>query len=96
MPVMLQVRNLPDDVHAKLKQRAQAERMSLSDYVASELAKLVEYRSNREIIEEFHRTHGGLDLTRRQVLDAIDAGREELDARFERISSEQRSELSNG
>ncbi len=53
MPRMLQVRNLPpDDVHAKLKARAAAERMTLSDYVARELAKLVEYRSNAEILEE--------------------------------------------
>ncbi len=48
---MLQVRNLPDDVHAKLKQRAKDARMSLSDYVAHELASLVETKSNREILE---------------------------------------------
>jgi plasmid stability protein len=47
---MLQVRNLPDDVHAKLKERAAAARMSLSDYVAAQLAELVSYRSNAEIL----------------------------------------------
>jgi plasmid stability protein len=51
MPVMLQVRNLPDDVHAKLKQRAVDARMSLSDYVANQLAELVRYRTNAEILE---------------------------------------------
>ncbi len=48
---MLQVRNLPDDVHARLKERAAAERMSLSDFVARELAKLMQYRSNAEVLQ---------------------------------------------
>jgi hypothetical protein len=52
MARMLQVRNLPDDVHARLKERAAAERMTLSDYVARELGNLVRYRSNAEIIGE--------------------------------------------
>lgn len=50
MSRMLQVRNLPDDVHSRLKERAAAERMSLSDYVARELTELVQYRSNAEIL----------------------------------------------
>ncbi len=54
---MLQVRNLPDEVHARLKARAAEERMSLSDYVARELAELVEYRSNAEILAEYRRRH---------------------------------------
>lgn len=52
---MLQVRNLPEDVHERLKARAAEERMSLSDYVARELATLVEYRSNAEILAEARR-----------------------------------------
>lgn len=51
MSRMLQVRNLPDEVHAKLKERAAAERMSLSDYVAGELARMTRYRSNSEILQ---------------------------------------------
>lgn len=60
MPVMVQVRNLPDEVHARLKARAKAERMSLSDYIARELTELVEYRSNAEIMADFHRRHPDL------------------------------------
>lgn len=51
MARMLQVRNLPDDVHVRLKERAAAERMSLSDFVARELGKLVQYRSNAEVLQ---------------------------------------------
>jgi hypothetical protein len=53
--VVNQMRNLPDDVHARLKERAAAERMTLSDYVARELGQLVRYRSNAEIIGEARR-----------------------------------------
>lgn len=49
---MLQVRNLPDDVHAKLKQRAKDAGMSLSEYAASELTALVQYRTNAEIFSD--------------------------------------------
>ena len=34
---MIQVRNVPDDVHRTLKARAAAEGMSLSDYIKREL-----------------------------------------------------------
>jgi hypothetical protein len=95
MPVMLQVRNLPDDVHAKLKQRAAAERMSLSDYVAHELAKLVAYRSNREIIEEFRRRHPGFGAGGESAAETIRAVREENDAKFDRIEAERRGRASN-
>ncbi len=50
MPVMLQVRNLPDDIHAKLKLRAKAANMSLSDYVTQRLAEMVATSTLGEII----------------------------------------------
>ena len=37
MPKMIQVRNVPDDVHRTLKSRAAAAGMSLSDYVKRDL-----------------------------------------------------------
>jgi len=76
---MLQVRNLPDDVHARLKERAAAERMSLSDYVARELERLVRYRSNAEIIAAARERaqRDGFALTREDILEARDAARAE-------------------
>ncbi|CAN5338487.1 hypothetical protein BH09ACT4_BH09ACT4_00830 [soil metagenome] len=88
---MLQVRNLPDAVHAKLKARATAERMSLSDYVAAELAKLVEYRSNKEIIDEFRRKHPSLGLDRQQIVDGIHADREERGKNMDRVLAERKA-----
>ena len=37
MPKMIQVRNVPDDVHRTLKVRAAAAGMSLSDYIKRDL-----------------------------------------------------------
>lgn len=86
MSRMLQVRNLPDDVHARLKERAAAERMSLSDYVARELERLVRYRSNAEIIAAARdRARAGeYALTREQILDGLHEVRTERDAELDR------------
>lgn len=65
----LQVRNLPEEVHAKLKERAAAERMSLSDYVARELGRLTQYRSNAEILQAARERTAVLD--RETVLKAV-------------------------
>ncbi len=37
---MLQVRNVPEDVHAELRRRAQAAGVSLSEYVLRELERV--------------------------------------------------------
>jgi plasmid stability protein len=38
MPKLVQIHDVPDDVHARLKARAAASGRSLSDYLRSELA----------------------------------------------------------
>jgi antitoxin FitA len=39
MPKMIQIRNVPDDLHRKLKARAAQAGMSLSDYLLNEIRK---------------------------------------------------------
>lgn len=75
MARMLQVRNLPDEVHEKLKARAAVERMSLSDFVARELTRLVEYRTMREIRAEAERRLPRVD--RETILRALHEARDE-------------------
>jgi plasmid stability protein len=77
MAVMLQVRNLPDDVHAKLKARAAKARMSLSDYVANELARIVEYRSNAEVVADFRASHPDIRVASDAIASATRDAREE-------------------
>lgn len=49
MSVMVQIRNMPDDLHRKLKSRAAKAGMSLSDYLLQEIRSVAE----RPTMEEF-------------------------------------------
>jgi plasmid stability protein len=51
MSVMIQIRNVPSQVHRELKARAALEGMSLSDYLLRELRLVVE----RPTIEELRK-----------------------------------------
>jgi len=42
MTVMIQIRNVPDTLHRRLKSRAALAGMSLSDYLLSEIRRVVE------------------------------------------------------
>lgn len=42
MPTMIQLRNVPDDLHRKLKARAALAGMSLSDYLLREIRDVAE------------------------------------------------------
>jgi plasmid stability protein len=52
MPVMIQLRNVPDELHRKLKARAAAEGMSLSAYVLRDVARNAELPTMREWVEK--------------------------------------------
>jgi plasmid stability protein len=49
MSKMIQLRNVPDTLHRKLKARAAIEGMSLSDYLISELRRSAEKPTLREL-----------------------------------------------
>ncbi|MBA3421100.1 MAG: toxin-antitoxin system HicB family antitoxin [Thermoleophilaceae bacterium] len=51
MSKMLQVRNVPDDVHRTLKIRAAEAGVSLSDYVLAEMVRLAERPTMEEMRE---------------------------------------------
>jgi antitoxin FitA len=51
MSKMIQVRNVPDDLHRKLKARAATEGMSLSDYLLRELRQLADQPTLSEFLE---------------------------------------------
>jgi antitoxin FitA len=48
MPVMIQIRNVPNDLHRRLKARAALAGMSLSDYLLGEIRQVAE----RPTVEE--------------------------------------------
>lgn len=49
MSVMIQIRNVPDDIHRRLKAKAAMEGMSLSDFLLREVRKVAEYPSMEEL-----------------------------------------------
>lgn len=48
---MVQVRNVPSELHRKLKARAAIEGLSMSDFVMRELRKALERPTREEILE---------------------------------------------
>jgi antitoxin FitA len=55
MPVMIQLRHVPDDLHRKLKSRAAMEGLSLSDYVIREIRQVEEKPTMKEMLERLAR-----------------------------------------
>ena len=79
MSKMIQIRNVPDDLHRKLKMRAAKEGLSLSDY----LLRMAEREANTLSIEELSeriRRRGRIEIDV-STADIIREGREERDWR---------------
>ena len=49
--MMIQIRNVPNDVHRRLKARAALEGMSMSDYVLREVGKALEVPTRQEVLD---------------------------------------------
>lgn len=54
MSKMIQLRNVPDDLHRNLKVRAAQEGMSLSDYLVAEIQKVAERPTLSELRKRLH------------------------------------------
>jgi len=48
---MIQLRNVPNDFHRRLKARAAVEGMSMSDYVLREVGKALEVPTRQEVLD---------------------------------------------
>jgi antitoxin FitA len=76
MSKMIQLRNVPDALHRRLKARAAMAGMSLSDYLLSEIKEVAERPTLAEFRERLH--------TRESINASIDTARlvrEERDSR---------------
>jgi len=54
MPKMVQVRNVPDALHRKLKARAAVAGQSLSDYLLTELERMASRPTREEMLTRIH------------------------------------------
>lgn len=75
MTRMIQVRNVPDEVHRTLKARAAASGMSLSDYVKRDLEEAAA-RPSLEEIDSRVRSRRSSGLRTGTVVDALRVARE--------------------
>ena len=76
MSKMIQVRNVPDELHRRLKARAALAGLSLSDYLLRELNRAAERPTAEEMLERL-RSRAPVELGE----DVADAVRGERDAR---------------
>jgi antitoxin FitA len=71
MSKMIQIRNVPDDLHRELKIRAAAAGMSMSDYIKRELSR----KSRKSTINEIYARSKGRSaestLTTQKIVDII-------------------------
>lgn len=69
---MIQIRNVPDDVHRELKMRAARAGMSLSDFLNAELERVVASRPLSELVAEL----GNVPVLRAgEAADSVRSGR---------------------
>lgn len=60
VPKAIQIRDVPDDVHAVLRTRAAAAGMSMSEYLRSELITLTSKPTLAEVVARARSRHGGV------------------------------------
>ncbi len=75
MSVMIQVRNVPEALHRRLKARAALEGQSLSDYLLKELARVGELPTAEEMRQRLASRTAA--LTPSEIMAAVRAERDE-------------------
>jgi antitoxin FitA len=76
MSKMIQIRNVPDEVHRTLKVRAAEEGLSLSDYIKRDLEDLARQATIEEAFSSA-RAHGSSGITTEEIVADIRASRGE-------------------
>jgi plasmid stability protein len=71
---LIQIRDVPDDVHRTLKARAAARGTSLSDYVLREIMRVARTPTPEELDERIQ-ARGAAGVSSHDILAARDAGR---------------------
>jgi plasmid stability protein len=71
---MVQIRNVPPELHRRLKARAAIEGLSMSDYVLREIRKALDRPTRQEVLERLRAQP--LRRLRRSAADVIRAERD--------------------
>jgi hypothetical protein len=84
MSKTIQIRDVPDGVHATLRSRAAAAGMSLSDYVLAQIERLANRPTVAEVLLRAQQ-RGGDGPSVEAIVDGVRAAREERDARLDHL-----------
>jgi hypothetical protein len=76
MSKMIQIRNVPDEVHRTLKVRAAAEGISLSDYIKRDLEEVARQLTLEDVFARA-RSRGPSGITTEEIVAGIRASRGE-------------------
>lgn len=71
MSKMIQIRNVPDELHRDLKKRAALAGMSMSDYIKRELDRKTRKSTIKEIGARSRGRSAGSTLTTQKIVDII-------------------------
>lgn len=74
MSTMVQIRNVPSELHRRLKVRAATEGISMSDYVLREIRKSLDRPTRQEILERLQAQP--VRKLRRRAADVVRSERE--------------------
>lgn len=74
MSVMVQIRNVPDELHRKLKARAALAGMSISEYLLREIERSLKRPTREELLQRLQ-SRDRIEL-RESVAEAVAAERE--------------------
>jgi plasmid stability protein len=78
MAGMIQIRNVPDELHRRLKARAALAGQSLSDYLLAEIRRSAALPTRAEIIDRLRRLpRVKVPESAAEALDAVRAGRDD-------------------
>ena len=72
------IRDLPEEIHNKLTERARAAGLSLQNYLTAELTRLAQAPTLDEVIDRIERTSGGAVGFEQAVSDLSEARDERL------------------
>ena len=70
MPKAIQIRDVPDDVHAVLRVRAAKAGMSMSEYLRSELIRMTAKPTMDELFARIQ-SRPPTDVTRQEIVDVV-------------------------
>jgi hypothetical protein len=75
----IQVKEVPADLHERLRARARSEGRSLSDYVLYVLERDLAMPTTREWLDQIKKSEPVTNVSREDILKALHEGREERD-----------------